>query len=144
MSSRAWPFEGKPEGDQKISRPEQFVERAGEGTEAIVIRIGLHDTQLVVVDGRGAWQRWVYHSEDEARAAADALGIPVHVGEYPEETRVRINSFQRSAEDFDRGAYPEQGRVGPVIPYPENRPRPPGPIPEEEEEEEGPQIGPRR
>jgi hypothetical protein len=36
---------------------------------------------------------------------------------------VRINSHPRPAVDFDRAAYPEQGAVGPVIPYPENRPR---------------------
>ncbi|MFN2388869.1 MAG: hypothetical protein ABR575_04605 [Actinomycetota bacterium] len=132
--ARAWPFEGQPEGDQRIRRPEQFVARDRDGTEAVIVRIGLHDTQLVLVGGRGEWQRWVYHSEDEARAAAHTLGVPVHEGEYPETTRVRMNSYQRTRSDFDRGAYPEQGRVGPVIPYPENRPRPPGPLAEEKQE----------
>jgi hypothetical protein len=47
----------------------------------------------------------------------------VHVGEYPEELRVRMNAYRRPSDDFDRAAYPEQGAVGPVIPYPENRPR---------------------
>jgi hypothetical protein len=119
--SRAWPFEGVEE--ERVRTPEQFVERAGEGTEAVVVRIGLHDAQLVLVDKRGAWQRWVYHSVDEAKEIADSLGVPVHIGEYPEELRVRMNSYQRPAIDFDRAAYPEQGVVGPVIPYPENRPR---------------------
>lgn len=97
-----------------------------------MVRIGLHDTQLVLVDDGGRWQRWVYHSDEEAKQAAESLGIPVHEGGYPEETRVRINKHQRSREDFDRAAYPEQGKVGPVISYPENRPRPEGgPIPEE-------------
>jgi hypothetical protein len=76
-----------------------------------------------LVSPEGAWDRWVYHSLDEAKEVADSLSIPVHVGEYPEELRVRINSFQRPARDFDKGAYPEQGRVGPTISYPENRPR---------------------
>ena len=120
--SRAWPFEGV-EDHGPIRTPEQFVEHKGEGSEAVVIRIGLHDTQLVLVSGSGDWQRWVYHSEAEAKAVADNLGVPVHVGEYPEEMRVRINGHQRPAVDFDRGAYPEQGGVGPVMPYPENRPR---------------------
>jgi hypothetical protein len=119
--SRAWPFEGIEE--ERVRTPEQFVERAGEGTEAVVIRIGLHDAQLVLVEKRGAWQRWVYHSVDEAKEVAESLGIPVHVGEYPEEMRVRMNSYQRPSIEFDRAAYPEQGAVGPVIPYPENRPR---------------------
>jgi len=132
LSERAWPFEDTPEGPRRIRTPQEFIERRGaEGTEAVVVRIGLHDTQLVLVDARGSWQRWVFHSQQEAVEQAERLGVPVHVGEYPEETRVRINAYQRPREDFDRSAYPEQGRVGPVIPYPENRPRPPDLVPEE-------------
>ena len=119
--ARAWPFEGQQDL-QPVRVPAQFVDQR-EGTEAVVIRIGLHDAQLVLVDGRGAWQRWVYHSVEEATSVAEALDVPVHVGEYPEELRVKINSLQRPATDYDRHAYPEQGGVGPVIPYPENRPR---------------------
>ncbi|MDQ3941244.1 MAG: hypothetical protein M3238_07840 [Actinomycetota bacterium] len=119
--SRAWPFEGQEE-TEPIRQPERFVE-ARDGVEAVVVRIGLNDAQLILVDGAGAWQRWVYHSVDEATAVAEALGVPVHVGEYPEELRVRINAHSRPPRDFDRAAYPEQGVVGPVIPYPENRPR---------------------
>lgn len=120
---RAWPFEGVPEGGPNLRSPEDFLAAFGEGTEAVVVRIGLHDAQLVLVDARGWWQRWVYHSVEEATEVAERLRVPVHTGEYPEELRVRINAFQRPAEDFDRRAYPEQGAVGPVIPYPENRPR---------------------
>jgi hypothetical protein len=119
--SRAWPFEGQ-EDSEAIRKPEQFID-SRDGTEAVVVRIGGHDAQLVLVDGRGAWQRWVYHSIEEATEIAEALGVPVHIGEYPEELRVKINSYQRPSEDFDRHAYPEQGGVGPVMPYPENRPR---------------------
>lgn len=120
--SRAWPFEGTPDHGT-IRTPEQFVEYKGKGAEAVVIRIGMNDAQLVLVDQYGDWQRWVYHSMEEATSKAETLRLPVHVGEYPEELRVRINGFQRPAADFDRGAYPEQGGVGPVMPYPENRPR---------------------
>jgi hypothetical protein len=119
--SKAWPFEE----DDDVGRyddPEEFV-AARPGTEAVVIRIGLHDAQLVLVDGQGAWQRWVYESVEEATKRAEALGVPVHVGKYPEEVRVRMNAYRRPPRDFDRAAYPEQGAVGPVIPYPENRPR---------------------
>lgn len=121
---RAWPFEDVEEYG-RIRTPQQFVEIKGEGTEAVVIRIGKHDAQLVLVDRRGEWKRWVYHSMEEATAVAESLGISVHVGEYPEEMRVRINSFPRPPDDYDRAAYPEQGGVGPVMPYPENRPRRP-------------------
>jgi methionine synthase II (cobalamin-independent) len=123
MSKRAWPFEDESEeSSERIHTPEQFVARRDE-TEAIVNRIGLNDAQLVLVDGEGRWQRWVYHSVEEAKEVAESLGVEVHVGEYPEQTRVRMNSYRRPPEDFDRAPYPEQGRVGPVIPYPENRPR---------------------
>jgi hypothetical protein len=105
-----------------VRTPAHFVEQR-EGTEAVVIRIGLNDAQLVLVDGVGAWQRWVFHSVEEATEIAEGLGLTVHVGEYPEELRVKINSYRRPQADFDRHAYPEQGGVGPVMPYPENRPR---------------------
>ncbi|MFN2586646.1 MAG: hypothetical protein ABR613_00820 [Actinomycetota bacterium] len=121
--ARAWPFEDVPEGGRNLRSPEDFVAAYPDGTEAVVVRIGLHDAQLVLVDRRGWWQRWVYHSTEEARAIAERLRVPVHVGEYPEEMRVRMNAFRRPPEDFDLAAYPEQGAVGPVIPYPENRPR---------------------
>lgn len=122
--NRAWPFESKSEGIEKIRGPQDFVTKLGaEGTEAVVIRIGMNDAQLVLVDGDGRWDRWVFHSFEEAAAEARKLGVPVHEGEYPEETRVRIGKFQPGAEHYDRAAYPEQGEVGPVMPYPENRPR---------------------
>ena len=123
LSDRAWPFEDQPEGGVRIRTPEQYVVHHGDGTEAVVIRIGMNDAQLILVGPTGAWDRWVYHSVDETKQVADGLGIPVHEGEYPEELRVRINAYQRPAADFAKNAYPEQGRVGPVIPYPENRPR---------------------
>jgi hypothetical protein len=124
--ARAWPFENVPEAgiDPRSSRtPEEFVAVAGDGVEAVVVRIGLHDAQLLLVDAAGAWTRWVYHTMDEATAAAEPLGIPIHTAEFPEELRVRMNTHRRTAEDFERGPYPEQGAVGPLIPYPENRPR---------------------
>lgn len=121
--ARAWPFEDKPEAPERARTPGDFAARDRSGTEAVIIRIGLNDAQLVLIDGEGRWDRWVYHSVEEAQREADDLGVDVHVGEYPEEVRVRMNAYRRAPADFDRGAYPEQGHVGPVIPYPENRPR---------------------
>ena len=122
--AREWPFQDKPEPTRRLKSPEDFVAaRGSEGTDAVCIRIGLNDAMIVLIDGRGAWDRWVYHSLAEAKQIAEGLGVPVHVGEYPEKTRVRMGSYRRPDWDFDRGAYPEQGGVGPVIPYPENRPR---------------------
>jgi hypothetical protein len=122
--SRAWPFEDKPEPTRRVKNPEDFVKRRGaEGAEAVVVRIGANDAQLVLIDGKGAWDRWVYHSQEEAQEVAETLGVPVHVNEYPEATRVRMNSYVRPSASFDEAPYPEQGHVGPVIEYPENRPR---------------------
>lgn len=123
--AREWPFEGVDDAPQRgYKHPRNFIEARGkDGTEAIVIRIGLNDAQLVLVDGAGFWDRWVYHSVDEATEIAKPLGVEIHVGEYPEKTRVRINGHARPKKDFEEAAYPEQGAVGPVIPYPENRPR---------------------
>lgn len=110
--------------EKRAAKPEDFVAGGKESMEAVVVRIGAHEAQLVLVDGEGKWDRWVYSSIDEAKAAGERLGIvSIHVGEYPEKTRVRMNAYRRPAADFDRGAYPEQGKVGPVTYYPENRPR---------------------
>jgi hypothetical protein len=103
--------------------PQDFLAARGEGCEAVIVRIGLNDAQLVLVDKDGGWDRWVYHSFDEAKLVADDLDIEVHLEQYPEELRVRMNAHKRPRESFQKGAYPEQGEVGPVIPYPENRPR---------------------
>jgi hypothetical protein len=129
--ARAWPFEGKAEPEERFRTPRDFIARRGVDSDAVVVRIGLNGALLVLIDREGRWERWVYHTVDEAKEAAESIGLSVSVGEYPEEVRVRMNAYQRPAADFDRGAYPEQGHVGPVIPYPENRPRPPEPLPEE-------------
>ena len=125
--SKAWPFEDKVEAPDPIREPAEFMQRADGAIDAVVIRIGLRDAQLILVDGQGRWQRWVYPSVESAEEAAGNLGVPVHVGEYPEAVRVRMNARRRPASDFDKRAYPEQGEVGPVTSYRENRPRQVGP-----------------
>jgi hypothetical protein len=121
--ARTWPFEGKGEPREPFHSPKDFVRRQGPGVEAVVVRIGLNDAQLVLVDERGSWERWVYSSTDEAARVASELGVTAHMGAYPDELRVKMNLHVRPSEDFEQAAYPEQGRVGPVIPYPENRRR---------------------
>lgn len=122
--SRAWPFEGTEEFKVKIRGPQDFVRIHGiDGTEAVVIRIGMNDTQLVLVDKEGRWDRWVYASVEDAEGIAKELGVEVHVGEYKEATRVRIGKYVPPASQYEDAPYPEQGEVGPVLPYPENRPR---------------------
>jgi hypothetical protein len=123
--------------EKRVSVPQDFVGSNPEGIEAMVIRIGAGDAQLVLVDSDGRWDRWVYHSVEECTAVAKKLGITqLHQGEYPEKTRVRMNAYRKPKEDFAAGAYPEQGQVGPVIPYPENRRRlPPDALVEQSGEE---------
>jgi hypothetical protein len=117
--------------------PEEYVAGNLDGTEAVIIRIGAGEAQLVLVDSQGSWDRWVYASVEACRVKAEELGISeLHVGEYPERTRVRMNTHQRTEESFAAGAYPEQSFVGPVNSYPENRPRPKDLLPEEEAEAE--------
>jgi hypothetical protein len=121
--SRAWPFEEKSEPLPVVHEPEDFLAQAPAVTEAVVVRIGLRDAQLVLIDGEGGWKRWVYPTVERATEVAESLGVAVHIGGYPEGVRVRMNGRRRSADEFDRGAYPEQGEVGPVNSYRENRPR---------------------
>jgi hypothetical protein len=136
--TRTWPFEHLGEPQEPFRSPADFVGRRGPDVAGVVMRIGLGDAQLVLVDAEGLWERWVYPSADEASRAARELGIQPHVGDYPEEVRLRMNTRVRSPQDFARGAYPEEGRVGPVRPYPENRPRPKEPA---EEDPLGPHAG---
>jgi hypothetical protein len=125
--SRAWPFQEVTEatGPSRPVDPLEFVARfSPETTDAVVVRIGISGAQLVLVAEDGYWDKWVYPSVEGAQDVALAVGIEaVHVGEYPEDVRVRMNAYRRPKADFDHGAYQEQGRVGPIIPYPENRPR---------------------
>lgn len=124
--SRAWPFEDSAEGGRRPGRVQtvaEFIAGSPGAVHAVVIRIGLNDAQLLLVDHDGYWDRWVFGSVDRAREVAEDFGLDVHEGEFPETLRVLMNGRRRPAEEFDAAAYPEQGKIGPVIPYPENRPR---------------------
>jgi hypothetical protein len=121
---RAWPFEDHVDPVPEPRSPRDFAARAAGDVEAVVIRLGLSGAQAVFVTASGSWRRWVYPTVDAALEAARAAGCRVHEGEFPEPVRVRLNAHRRPAEDFDRAPYPEQGWVGPVNFYPENRPRP--------------------
>lgn len=123
---RAWPFEDVPEGGrprpQRAVSPSEFVADPA-GAAAIVVRIGRGGAELVVVDADGDWKRWVYPSVEDAAAAARDLGVDVTIGHFPEPVRVRMNARRRRRSEFDSGPYPEQGAVGAVTAYRENRPR---------------------
>lgn len=120
---RAWPFERHSDPVRAPRSPKEFVAREAEEVEAVVMRTGLGGVQAVLVAHSGSWRRWVYPTMDDALEAAREAGCRVHEQEFPEALRVRINAYRRPAEDFQRAPYPEQGWVGPVSYYPENRPR---------------------
>jgi hypothetical protein len=120
---RAWPFEAHQDPEPAPASPAEFLVRHGEATEAVIVRIGSSGAQMVLVAASGKWDRWVYASTEDARAAAEELGAKVHVGAFPEEVRSRMNLYRPSDAEFARAPYPEQGEVGGVSPYPENRPR---------------------
>jgi hypothetical protein len=59
--------------------------------EAILQRCGVDTYDLVVVDARGVWTRWVFPSERAARAAAVDLDVPLHEGWDDERLALRFN-----------------------------------------------------
>jgi len=50
------------------------------GVDAVVQRIGRDTWDLILIDGDGAWDRWVFTSEEEATAAGEASGATVQAG----------------------------------------------------------------
>ena len=46
--------------------------------EAVLQRCGLRTYDLLLIDPEGNWTRWVFTSEEAAKAAADDLGVPLH------------------------------------------------------------------
>ena len=48
--------------------------------EAVLQRCGLDAFDLILIDLNGDWTRWVFPSEETAKAAASDLGVPLHTG----------------------------------------------------------------
>ena len=48
--------------------------------EAVLQRCGLNTFDLILVDLQGDWTRFVFPSEETAKAAANDLGVPLHEG----------------------------------------------------------------
>lgn len=86
----------------------RFV-RTREDVEASIMRIGLHNTQVVLVAADGEWLRFVVASPSQAEAFCKRLKVTHHEG-YPESLRLRMGSYQRSRADWAEAPYPEQRR----------------------------------
>jgi hypothetical protein len=46
--------------------------------EALLQRCGIDTYDLLLIDLRGNWTRWIFTSEEEAEAVATMLGVPLH------------------------------------------------------------------
>lgn len=88
--------------------PQQFV-RTRAGVEAVVMRIGLNTTQVILIAEDGEWLRFVVPSEERAKDMCERLKIPYHQG-YPDHLRKRVGSHSRSRRDWLEAPYPERTR----------------------------------
>lgn len=77
------------------------------GSEAVVMPIGAHTAQLIVVAPSGEWARSVVASVGSAVALCEQLGIPCHTG-WPDDVRRRAASYRRSPAAWARAPYPER------------------------------------
>jgi hypothetical protein len=48
--------------------------------EAVLQRCGIGTYDLLLIDSRGVWTRWVFTSEEDAVGTAQALDVPLHTG----------------------------------------------------------------
>jgi hypothetical protein len=48
--------------------------------EAVVQRCGAETFDLLLIDLDGNWTRWIFPSQEDAEAVAEALGVPLHHG----------------------------------------------------------------
>lgn len=48
--------------------------------EAVLQRCGRQTYDLLLIDADGNWTRWVFTSDDAARAVAESLEVPLHKG----------------------------------------------------------------
>ncbi|MCA1840439.1 MAG: hypothetical protein ABR507_05140 [Actinomycetota bacterium] len=88
--------------------PAGFIARK-EGVEAVMMPIGAHDAQLVLIASDGEWLRYVVPSLDDAKVVCERLGIEGHEG-YPDHLRQRMALYRRTPEDWASAPYPERTR----------------------------------
>jgi hypothetical protein len=59
--------------------------------EAVIQRIGRDTWDLVLIDVDGNWNRGVFHSQEQAQAVAEELGVPAHDGWDDDRMAKRMN-----------------------------------------------------
>jgi hypothetical protein len=88
--------------------PRRFV-KTRQNVEAVIMPIGLHTAQVVLVAEDGEWLRFVVPSIEGAKTMCERLKIEAHEG-YPEHLRQRMSAYRRSPEDWAAAPYPERDR----------------------------------
>lgn len=88
--------------------PRHFV-KTRKGVEAVIMRIGLNTTQVILIAEDGEWLRFVVPRVEAAKAICERLGIPFHDG-YPDHLRKRMGEYSRSRRDWTEAPYPERYR----------------------------------
>jgi hypothetical protein len=66
-------------GDRQTDEVRRFAE-AHRPVDAVVQRIGRDTWDLILIDGDGAWDRWVFASQEGAADAAQQAGAEVTDG----------------------------------------------------------------
>jgi hypothetical protein len=95
--------------DPELLRQAADFVHTREDVEASIMRIGLHNTQVVLVAADGEWLRFVVASPRQAESFCKRLKVEHHEG-YPEPLRRRIGAYRRSRADWAEAPYPEQSR----------------------------------
>jgi hypothetical protein len=80
-----------------------------EDVEASILRIGLNNTQVVLIAADGEWLRFVVKSPEAAASMCERLKIEAH-DSFPEHLRVKIGAYRRDPADWAKAPYPEQSR----------------------------------
>lgn len=83
--------------------------RSHDSVEASIQRVGLNNTQVILIAEDGEWLRFVVPSPDDAQKFCQKLRIEGHDG-YPDHLRQRMSGYRRSPEDWREAPYPEQNR----------------------------------
>jgi hypothetical protein len=89
-----------------VEEAEEFL-KTRSGVEAMIMHIGLHTAQLVLIAEDGEWLRLVVPSVEQAHKLSERLNVKAHDG-YPEHLRQRISAYRRSPEDWREAPYPER------------------------------------
>ncbi len=93
-------------GGTPAESPAEFA-RTRSGVEAVIMRIGLNTTQLVLIAEDGEWLRFVVPNPVTAQQICERLKIAFHEG-YSDELRKRMGSYARARREWAEAPYPER------------------------------------